>query len=71
MHGARAFVAGPHQHHPLTILDRPAAFAIYMWLVGGEGDEEFFTLPAPVTNATFCGEGDMRDPSWRLRWRAP
>ena len=58
MHGARAFVAGPRQgvtyganvwHHPLTILDRPAAFAIYMWLVGGEGDEEFFTLPAPVT----------------------
>lgn len=58
MAGARAFLAGPHQgvtykantwHHPLTILDRPAAFAVYMWLDGGKGDEEFFTLPAPVT----------------------
>jgi ureidoglycolate lyase len=57
---ARAFLAGPHQgvtykadtwHHPLTILDRPAAFAVYMWLDGGKGDEEFFTLPAPVTIA--------------------
>jgi ureidoglycolate lyase len=60
MHGARAFIAGPRQgvtyganvwHHPLTILDRPAAFAVYMWLEGGKGDEEFFTLPAPVTIA--------------------
>jgi ureidoglycolate lyase len=33
-------------HYPLTILDRPAAFAVYMWLDGGEGDEEFFELPA-------------------------
>jgi ureidoglycolate lyase len=54
---ARAFVAAPGQgityganvwHHPLTIFDRPAAFAIYMWLEGGKGDEEFFTLPTPV-----------------------
>lgn len=60
MANGRAFLAGPHQgvtykadtwHHPLTILDRPAAFAIYMWLDGGKGDEEFFTLPAPVTVA--------------------
>jgi ureidoglycolate lyase len=61
MREARAFIAGPRQgvtyganvwHHPLTILDRPAAFAVYMWLEGGKGDEEFFTLPTPVTVAT-------------------
>jgi ureidoglycolate lyase len=60
MHRARAFIANLRQgvtyganvwHHPLTILDRPAAFAVYMWLEGGKGDEEFFTLPAPVTIA--------------------
>ena len=58
MKAARAFLAGPRQgvtykadtwHHPLTILDRPAAFAVYMWLDGGKGDEEFFILPAPIT----------------------
>ena len=57
---AHAPPAGPRQgvtyganvwHHPLTILDRPAAFAVYMWLDGGKKDEEFFTLPAPVTIA--------------------
>lgn len=55
---ARAFLAGPEQgvtyganiwHHPLTIVERPAAFAIFMWLEGGRGDEEFFTLAEPVT----------------------
>ncbi len=55
---ARAFLAGPEQgvtyganvwHHPLTILERPAAFAIFMWRDGGAGDEEFFTLAEPVT----------------------
>jgi ureidoglycolate lyase len=55
---ARAFLAGPEQgvtyganiwHHPMTIIERPAAFAIFMWLEGGTGDEEFFTLPQPVT----------------------
>ena len=60
MRGARAFLAGPRQgvtyganvwHHPLTILDRPARFAVFMWLDGGKGDEEFFALPAPVTIA--------------------
>jgi ureidoglycolate lyase len=60
MSRARAFLAGPRQgvtyganvwHHPLTILDRPAAFAIFMWLDGGKGDEEFFELPATVTIA--------------------
>ena len=57
---ARAFLAGPNHgvtyganvwHHPLTILDRPASFAIFMWLEGGKGDEEFFTLPVPATIA--------------------
>jgi ureidoglycolate lyase len=61
MAGARAFLAGPNHgvtygasvwHHPLTILDRPASFAVFMWLEGCRGDEEFFTLPAPVTIAT-------------------
>lgn len=55
---ARAFLAGPEQgvtyganiwHHPLTIVERPASFAIFMWLEGGRGDEEFFTLAEPVT----------------------
>lgn len=39
-------------HHPLTVLDRPARFAIFMWLTGGEGDEEFVDLPGPVRIAT-------------------
>jgi ureidoglycolate lyase len=60
MTAARAFLAGPDQgvtyganvwHHPLTILERVASFAVFMWLEGGKGDEEFFTLPAPVTIA--------------------
>jgi ureidoglycolate lyase len=55
---ARAFLAGPEQgvtyganiwHHPMTIVEQPAVFAIFMWLEGGTGDEEFFTLPQPVT----------------------
>ena len=58
MRDARAFLAGPRHgvtcganvwHHPLTILDRPAAFAVYMWLDGGKKDEEIFALPASVT----------------------
>lgn len=57
MSKARAFLAGPEQgvtysaniwHHPLTIVERPASFAIFMWLEG-KGDEEFFTLAEPVT----------------------
>jgi ureidoglycolate lyase len=51
---ACAFIASAHQgvtyrantwHHGLTVLDRPAHFAIFMWRDGTEGDEEF----APVT----------------------
>jgi ureidoglycolate lyase len=55
---AKAFLPRPGQgvtfganvwHHPMTILDKPATFAVYMWLVKGPGDEEFFTLKTPVT----------------------
>jgi ureidoglycolate lyase len=58
MRHARAFLSGPGQgityaaniwHHPMTVLDRPATFAIFMWLARGAGDEEFMTLPEPVT----------------------
>lgn len=54
---ARAFLPSAGQgvtfaadvwHHPLTVFDRPGSFAIYMWLDGTNGDEEFFTLPQPV-----------------------
>jgi ureidoglycolate lyase len=57
MSKARAFLPAPGQgvtfganvwHHPLTVFDRPAAFAIYMWLDGTAGDEEFFTLSQPL-----------------------
>ena len=57
MTGARAFLPAPGQgitfaadvwHHPLTVFDRPGTFAIYMWLDGTNGDEEFFTLRTPV-----------------------
>jgi ureidoglycolate lyase len=55
---ARAFLAGPDQgitygmnvwHHPLTILDRPARFAVFMWLEGSKTDEEFVALAKPLT----------------------
>ncbi len=54
---AVAFLAGPGHgvtyhagtwHHPLTILDRPARFAVVMWRDGTSTDEEFRTLAAPV-----------------------
>jgi ureidoglycolate lyase len=35
-------------HHPLCVLDRPGQFAVFMWLDGGQGDEEFADLLAPV-----------------------
>ncbi|HEX2887855.1 ureidoglycolate lyase [Vineibacter terrae] len=39
-------------HHGLTVLDRPASFAVFMWRDGTQGDEEFvtvepFTVAAP------------------------
>jgi len=55
---ARAFLAGPNQgvtyrvdtwHHPLTVLDRPARFAVLIWLERSATDEEFVTLDRPFT----------------------
>lgn len=56
---AIAFVAGPGQgvtyrantwHHGLTVLDRAARFAIFMWRDGGPTDEEFVKVsPFTVT----------------------
>jgi ureidoglycolate lyase len=59
--GVRAFIATGRQgvtyrpntwHHGLTVLDRPGRFAVFMWLDGGTGDEEFvpvepFTIRIP------------------------
>lgn len=48
--GMRAFIATGRQgvtykpntwHHGLTVLDRPGRFAVFMWLDGTQGDEEF------------------------------
>ena len=55
---ARAFLAGPGQgvtyrvdtwHHPVTVLDRPARFAVLIWLEHSQTDEEFVTLDRPFT----------------------
>jgi ureidoglycolate lyase len=55
-HG-RALIAGPDRgityrtntwHHGFTVLDRPGRFAMFMWLDGSSGDEEF----VPVTPFT-------------------
>jgi len=58
--GFRAFVAAAGQgvtiapgvwHLPLTALEAPADFAIFMWLDGGPEDEDWADLPAPLTVA--------------------
>jgi ureidoglycolate lyase len=36
-------------HHPLTVLDRPARFAVLIWLENSKTDEEFVTLKIPFT----------------------
>jgi ureidoglycolate lyase len=50
---ARAFLAGAHQgvtyragtwHHRITVLDRAAEFAAFIWRDGSAGDEEFAPL---------------------------
>jgi ureidoglycolate lyase len=50
---AEALVAGPGRgityrldtwHHPLTVLDRPAIFAVVMWRDGTARDEEFVQI---------------------------
>lgn len=52
--GMKAFIATGRQgvtyrpntwHHGLTVLDRPGRFAVFMWLDGGKGDEEFVPVP--------------------------
>ncbi|SEP05460.1 ureidoglycolate lyase [Rhodospirillales bacterium URHD0017] len=53
----KAFIASGKQgvtykpntwHHGLTVLDKPGRFAVFMWRVGGKGDEEFVPV-APFT----------------------
>jgi ureidoglycolate lyase len=57
----RAFVARAGQgvtyamgtwHHPLTVLDGPATFAVLMWRDGTAGDEEFVPVSSPLTVVT-------------------
>jgi len=54
----RAFVARAGQgvtyamgtwHHPLTVLDGPATFAVLMWRDGTAGDEEFVPVSSALT----------------------
>jgi ureidoglycolate lyase len=54
---AQAFLAGPDQgvtyrmntwHHGLTVFDRPARLAVFMWRDGTSADEEFVPIE-PVT----------------------
>ena len=54
----RAFVARAGQgvtygmgtwHHPVTVLDTPASFAVLMWRDGTSGDEEFVPVTTPLT----------------------
>jgi ureidoglycolate lyase len=51
---ARAFLAGPRQgvtygadvwHHPLTVLDSPARFAVLMWRTRNTGDDQIIQVP--------------------------
>jgi ureidoglycolate lyase len=50
---AEGFLVGPGQgvtfganiwHHPLTLLDQPAEFVVFMWREGTSGDEEFVEI---------------------------
>jgi len=54
----RAFIARAGQgvtyamgtwHHPVTVLDVPASFAVLMWRDGTVGDEEFVPVTTPLT----------------------
>jgi ureidoglycolate hydrolase len=36
-------------HHPLTVLDGPATFAVLMWRHGTAGDEECVPVTTPLT----------------------
>lgn len=52
-HGGQGVTYRPNTwHHSLTVLDRPAQFAVFMWRDGTASDEEFvpvtpFTVEAP------------------------
>jgi ureidoglycolate lyase len=55
---ACAFIAAPGQgityamntwHHPMTVLDAPAGFAVMMWRNEGPDDEHWHTLARPIT----------------------
>jgi ureidoglycolate lyase len=55
MSRAQAFLARPDQgvtygadvwHHPFTVIDRPARFAVFMWKDGTAADDEFVEVPA-------------------------
>ncbi|MFY7962083.1 MAG: ureidoglycolate lyase [Elsteraceae bacterium] len=57
MTGVKAFIATAEQgityrpntwHHGLTVLDKPARMAVFMWRDGGHGDEEFVSI-SPLT----------------------
>ena len=49
--GAQGVTYRPNTwHHGLTVLDRPARFAVFMWRDGSTGDEEFVPV-APFTVA--------------------
>lgn len=54
----RAFIAPGHVginynagiwHGSLTSLDRPSTFALLMYMDGGPRDEDWFTLPEPIS----------------------
>ena len=49
-HGGQGITYGMNVwHHPLTVLDRDATFAITMWLDGSATDEQFVDLSAAVS----------------------
>jgi ureidoglycolate lyase len=49
-HGGQGITYGMNVwHHPLSVLDRDAAFAVTMWLDGSATDEQFVDLSAPVS----------------------
>ena len=39
-------------HHPFTVLDRPARFAIVMWRDGTSADDDFVDVPPFAVHVT-------------------
>lgn len=66
MAAARAFVAAGGVgvtyaagvwHHPLTVLEAPACFAVFMWRDGGPTDEEFVDIdPLEIDLRRLCAQ---------------